>query len=442
MDRCTDHGNALRFVAQHSDRARYCHKMASWYLWDGARWCLDEKGAVNLLAESTAKSISGEAASATNRDISYQLAEWAKSSLQRPRLNNMLALAQSHLPVTQDQFDTNPWLLNVVNGTIDLKSGELLPHSHEHLITKMAPVEFDPDATCPLWGKTIRTILDGNEDLIRYMQKVIGYTLTGDIKEKSFFILHGSGDNGKTLFINAVMAVLGDYASSTGMETFIVAHPGAPSNDIMRLKGARLAMASEAERQFQLAEAKIKRLTGGDRYTARLLYREPIDFYPQFKIFLLTNQIPRFNVTDMALMNRIHLIPFGVTIPKEQQDKDLLDKLKLEASGILNWAITGCLLWQSEGLNPPGAVVAALEDHRLEVDVIGQFIEEHCVLESGAQVGVDQLHKTYSDWAVENGLDAIGRKGFTAALLARGYKKGRNAGAVMWSGIGLPEPTE
>jgi putative DNA primase/helicase len=411
-------------------------------LWDGKRWCLDETGRVNLLAESTAKSIAEEAARETDRTLTNQLLDWSKNSLQRQRLSNMLALAQSHLPVTPDQFDADPWLLNVENGTINLKTGDLEVHSQSHHITKMAPVVYDPDAKCPLWEKTVSTILGGDEDLIRYMQKVIGYSITGDTKEKCFFILHGSGDNGKTLFVNAVMAVLGEYASSTGMETFIVSLPGAPSNDIMRLKGARLAMASEAERQFQLAEAKIKRLTGGDMCTARLLYREPIDFYPQFKIFLLTNQIPRFSVTDIALMNRIHLIPFGVTIPKEKQDKDLLDKLKLEASGILNWAITGCLLWQAEGLNPPSAVVAALEDHRLEVDVIGRFIEECCVLESVSRVGVTQLHNAYSDWASQNDIDTIGRKGFTTALLARGFKKDRCSGAIMWSGIRIVVPTE
>jgi putative DNA primase/helicase len=441
MDKATDTGNAERFVAQHGTNAKYCNKMRSWYLWNGKSWALDDKQAVSLLAVDTARNIGNEAASATDITETMKLNDWAKKSLQRNRLANMVALAQPHLPITPDELDTNPWLLSVQNGTVDLKSGELLPHTPDHYITKVAPVEYAADATCPMWESTINTLLGGDQDLIRYMQKVIGYALTGDVKEKCFFVLHGTGDNGKTLFINAVMNLLGDYASSTTMDTFIVTGPGAASNDVMRLKGARLAMASEAEKQFSLAEAKIKRLTGSDMYTARLLYREPIDFYPTFKIFLLTNQIPRFNVTDVALMNRIHLVPFAVTIPKEEQDKDLLDKLKSEASGMLNWAIRGCLLWQREGLTPPRSVVNALEDHRLEVDVLARFMGERCVLEQDSKVGVTQLHEAYRFWSGEHDLDALGLKAFNTELKARGFKRGvRCAAGDVWANIRLDGP--
>jgi len=439
MDRCTDQGNAARFVEIHGLNARYCNPMRSWYLWNGKYWALDDTQKIKLLAQETVDQMSRDVAKITDPTEQINVKKWVTKSRQRGRLTNMVAMAEAYLPIKPEELDTDGWLLNVQNGTIDLSTGELLPHSQGHFISKVAQVEFDAHATCPIWDETLNTILAGDQDLMRYVQKVIGYALTGETKEKCFFILHGSGDNGKTLFINAVMAVLGDYAASTAMDTFIVNNPGAPGNDIMRLKGSRLAMASEAEKQFTLAEAKIKRLTGNDKYTARLLYKEPIDFYPEFKIFLLTNQIPKFSVTDVALMNRIHLVPFAVTIPKDQQDKDLLDKLKQEASGILNWAIRGCLLWQAEGLRPPKAVIAALEDYRLDVDVVARFIEECCMLVPAAKVGVNQLHNAYKEWCATYELDALGRKGFTDAVSARGFQKARAAGSVMWSGINITE---
>ncbi|TGU71626.1 hypothetical protein E4633_15060 [Geomonas terrae] len=443
MEKTTDIGNVERFVTLYGDVAKYCSKMKSWYLWTGKLWRLDESQKVLLLALETARSISQEAAAEKDINEARELNDWAKKSLQRNKLTNMLALTQPRLPISQDVLDSNPWLLNVQNGIVDLKTGSLLEHSPIHYMTKIAPVEYSPEAECPLWEATINTLFAGDRDLLRYIQKVIGYSLTGETREKCFFVLHGSGDNGKTLFINAVMSLLGDYAGSTMMETFIVSLPGAASSDVMRLKGARLVMASEAEKQFALAESKIKRLTGGDKYTACFKFKEPIDFYPTFKIFLLTNQIPRFNVTDVALMNRIHLIPFAVTISKEEQDKDLLDKLKQEASGILNWAIRGCLLWQQEGLKPPAIVVNALEDHRLEMDPVARFLGECCVMEPNSKVGVDALHKAYKTWAADNDLDAIGRKAFTATLTSRGYVKAREGSGYAWSCVRLnDQPTE
>lgn len=438
MSTMTDAGNADRFVSLHGENVRYCNPMRGWYIWNGKYWAFDETQQVALLVEETAKSISKEAAKVGNLAESMQLSKWATTSLQRNRLNNMLALAQARLPITPDEFDKNHWQLNVQNGTVDLKIGQLVPHDRSNYISKIAPVTFDPEATCPLWERTLNTIFDGDDRLIRYMQKVIGYALTGDVSEKCFFVLHGSGDNGKTLMMNAVMEVFGDYAASTAMDTFIVTLPGAASSDVMRLKGARLAMASEAEKQYNLAEAKIKRLTGGDKYTACFKYKEPIDFYPEFKIFLLTNQIPRFNITDKALLNRIRMIPFNVAIPPEQQDKHLLDKLKLECSGILNWAITGCLLWQQEGLEPPKTVVDALEDHRLQIDVVARFLNECCVLDPGSKVGVTPLHEAYKEWAISNDLDIMGRKVFNTALNSRGYQRApREPGGFVWSGIKL-----
>jgi len=313
----------------------------------------------------------------------------------------MLSLAESEpgIPIAPDQFDTDPWLLNCLNGTIDLKNGELRPHNRDDLITRMVPVEYDAKATCPLFLKFLDRIMGGNQSLISFLQKILGYSLTGSTREQCLFFLYGLGANGKSTLLNIVQSLWGDYATRTSSETFLAKKPGSIPNDVAALRGARLAIAVEVEQGRRLAEVLVKEMTGGDTISARFMRAEWFSFKPQFKILLAANHKPIIRGTDFAIWRRIRLIPFTVQIPKEEQDRDLPEKLSAELPGILNWAVAGCLQWHFGGLELPKEVDDATQDYRAEMDVLGGFIAERCIVDPGADATAAELYKSYTVWA-------------------------------------------
>jgi putative DNA primase/helicase len=353
----------------------------------------------------------------------------------------MIALAGPLCAAHPDDFDKDPWLLNLLNGTLDLRSGRLRPHKPQDLITKLAPVQYDPQAKAPTWRAFLERIFAGNQSLIRFVQKTHGYALTGDAREQCLFIEHGAGSNGKSTKQNVISGILGDYACSTPAETLLTKRQEYIPNDIARLKGARFVTSIESAEGRKLNEPLIKTFTGGDRITARFLHREFFEFMPTFKIFIATNHKPMIRGGDHAIWRRIRLIPFTVTIPEGDQDKELPRKLLTEAPGILNWLIEGCLAWQREGLGVPDEVRTATEDYRVEMDILTAFITDCCVTGDGYRTGAAYLYGTYRGWCADNREDPLSQRAFGLALGERGFKKTEDRrGRVVWAGVGLMTP--
>jgi putative DNA primase/helicase len=338
---CSDLGNAERLAHHYGDKLCYCHVWKKWLVWDDTKWAEDETGRIKQIAKKTVRKIYTEAKACEDDNKRQAVAKHALFSESKSRIDAMTSLAQSELPVRPDQFDKNRSLLNCKHGTIDLSTGELLPHNKDDFITKIAPVYYNKDATCPQWDKFLDRIMGGNQDLIKFLQRAVGYSLTGHVSEQCLFLFWGSGANGKSTFLRTIGNLLGDFSQHTATETLLVKQKGAITNDIARMKGARFITASESEKEHRLAENLIKQMTGDDIICARFLHQEFFEFEPEYKIFLGTNNKPIIKGNDHAIWRRIKLVPFKILIPEEEQDKDLIDKLKKEYSGILNWAIEG-----------------------------------------------------------------------------------------------------
>jgi putative DNA primase/helicase len=328
-------------------------------------------------------------------------------------------------------------LLNVENGTLNLRTGELEKHKKEDYITRLAQVTYDPKATAPTWDRFLNEIMQENAALVEFLRRGIGYAATGSTEEQCLFILYGTGANGKSTFLNTLKALLGDYSQQTPTDSLLVKRDGAIPNDLARLKGARLVTAIEAEDGKRLAESLVKQLTGGDTITARFLRQEFFEFEPTFKIFLATNHRPVIKGTDNAIWRRIRLIPFDVTFPEDQQDRHLSKKLMEELPGILNWVIHGCLDWREMGLDIPDKVLEATQGYREDMDVLGGFIGECC--ETGVRFTsrAKELYKRYEQWCADNGERPASNKKFGQSLIERGFEKDRSKHGIIYYGIQL-----
>jgi putative DNA primase/helicase len=440
----TDLGNGQRLVARHGRDLRYCYPWGRWLLWDGQRWGKDSTGEVDRRAKETVRRIYAEAAEIEDKDLRNALVNHARHSESDSKRQAMINSAKSEpeIPIMPDDLDRDPWLLNVLNGTLDLRTGELRPHERGDLISKLAPVEFDGEAECPAWGKFLERIFNHNFDLILFLKKAVGYALTGNTREQCLFFLYGLGANGKSTFLDVIQTMLGDYATQTTSETFMVKKQGGQlSNDVADLRGARFVSAVEIESGRRMAEVLIKQMTGGDRLKARFLYSEFFEFKPEFKIFLAANHKPVIRGTDNAIWRRIYLIPFTVQIPREEQDRELPDKLKAEFPGILNWAKEGCINWKNHDLDPPQSVQEATQTYREEMDILGNFLSECCLVVPGASASAKDLYEAYYKWAEDNGEKRpLSQRNFGVNLTERGFQRGRSTGGQhFWWGIGLKE---
>jgi P4 family phage/plasmid primase-like protien len=434
----TDLGNAERFVAQHGENVRYCYPWRKWLVCTGARWERDETGRVHRLAKEAVRSIYREASEEEDEDKRKALAKHARASESETRIRAMLELAKSEVPVSPDKLDADPMLLNASNGTIDLRTGELREHRREDLITKIAPVEYDPNAAAPLWEAFLERVLPG-EDLRKFVQRAAGYSAAGDTSEQCMFIHHGPGANGKSTFQEALSAALGDYAMRTPTETLLVKRSGGVPNDVARLKGARFVTASETEEGRRLAESLVKDLTGQDTISARFMWAEWFDFKPTHALHLSTNHKPEIRGTDAAIWRRIRLIPWAVTIPPLEQDKRLPEKLRGEVPGVLAWIIRGCLDWRREGLPPPEEVRQATKAYRSEMDVLAAFLADCCVRGEDEEAFAGDLWGAWKRWSEETGEQTGSRKRFGGGLAERGFLNHRDSktGRKVWSGLSL-----
>jgi len=355
--------------------------------------------------------------------------KWSIQSEAQYRIEAALKMAASHpqVAVTFKDFDTDhsKMLMACTNGVVELTTGGLREGNPTDMLTRSSNLPYLLGEPCPRWLRFLDEIFSGDEGRILYIHKLIGYCLTGSTQEQKFYILYGTGWNGKSVLMNILRKVMGDYADNTPSSTLLAdpRGPKAQTNDLAALKGKRLVTAAEVNEGARLDEGRVKAMTGGDPITARFLRREFFTFYPQFKLFLAVNHKPNIWGTDVAIWRRIDLIPFTVQFNEKTADQNLQNELASEAPAILAWAVEGCLRWQREGLGHADAVSQATRDYREENDVLGAFLQERTISDLGARVQSSKLHQAYKEWA-----DATGNKHFSnitlsKKLVERGFEK-------------------
>jgi putative DNA primase/helicase len=423
-DRFTDLFNCRLFANEWRASVRYSYDRNAWLVFDGRRWSPD-RAAIENRAKTTVENLHKIALTIRDEDRRRRFRAHALKSEQAGRISSMLELARSEpgIPVEERKLDADPWVLNAQNGTIDLRLGELWPHRPEDLITRIVPVDYDAGARCPRWEAFIAWAMQGDRQLIHFLQRAVGYSISGSTAEQVLFMPHGGGGNGKSTFLETLQHVFGDYALSTPPDTLLAKRLDNIPNDVARLEGARFVVAIEAEEGRRLAEAKLKMLTGGDTVTARFLHREFRQFRPTFKLWFGVNHKPEIRGTDHAIWRRIRLIPFSTTIADAERDPNLVEKLRAEAPGILAWAVQGCMAWQFEGLAPPVAVLEATSEYRRESDETQRFIDERCIVGKHESCRAGELFKAYCTWAEQEGLKPMSQTAVGRRLTEKGFAK-------------------
>jgi putative DNA primase/helicase len=436
-----DDGNARRLALDHGDDLRFLAGVG-WFRWDGVRWRRDLDGGAMRAAKVTIRGLLEQAARTEDKDRAERLFKFGITSLSRSHLEAMVALAASEeaLLVEAADLDADDFLLNVENGTLDLTTGRLREHRREDRITKIAPVPFEPEAACPRWLNYLDASFRGDADLIAYVQRCVGYTLTGDTGEQCLFIVQGDGENGKTTAVELLGDLLGDYATVIDPALLMAAtrptSPGAPRPDLVRLHGARYVPAVEVEQGAQLAEALIKQLTGGSTITARELHQKGgIEFRPAFKLWLDANHLPHVRGTDHAIWRRLRVIPYLHRV--ERPDRHLPAVLRAEAPGILAWAVRGCLDWQRHGLGEPVAVRDATADYRQEQDTVANFLDARCELADDGLAPAGLLYEAYKNHCANRDLAHLPVQSFKSALLARGVTHRKTKKGAFYEGVRL-----
>ncbi|MGH2934975.1 MAG: DNA primase family protein [Gaiellaceae bacterium] len=436
--RLTDVGNARRLLALHGDDLRFIHTWRRWLVWDGRRWALDDTGESVRRMIDTVRRLAATAAAIDDADARKALMRHALGSEREARVRGALALAEAldGVPVLHDDLDADPLLLNVANGTLDLRTGELRPHARGDLITKLAPVDYQQDAAAPAFEAFMRRILP-DPDLRRFVVTLLGYSLTGLTTEQILVMLYGTGANGKTTLLELARTLFGDYGQQAPAETFLERRDTIP-NDVARLRGARFVAATETGEGRRLNEVLVKRLTGGDTIAARFMRSEWFEFKPQFKAWLATNHKPEVRGTDEAIWRRIRLVPFAVTIPPEERDPALPARLRNELPGILNLAVKGCLDWQYDGtLSTPNAVTEATSGYRADSDHVGRFLDDCCILNPDARAKTGDLYNRYGYWCTANGEHSLSQKALAQRLEERGLTPQRLNTGRWWNGVGI-----
>jgi putative DNA primase/helicase len=435
----TDLGNTERFVHLYGDQLRYCYQNKSWYIWDGRRWERDQKMRAMEFVHETVRRILNDA---VNTRLSKEQANLATlhalKSENSPRMKAILEHARPKLSIAQAELDAHPMLLNVKNGVVDLKTGQLLPHNPKLLLSQIANTPFVKTATCPRWLAFVDWCFNSDQYLIDFVQKGIGYSIAGEIREQNFFVLYGDSDNGKSTFINVIRLLLGDYGYAAP-HTLIIKqrHEGHPT-ELAALKGRRVVAVSETNKYAPLNIRRMKDLTNRTM-TARFMGGNFFEFSQSHTIWIDTNHRPVINdPNDAGIWKRVKPIPFLNKIAKKDRDINLEDKLLAEAPGILSWLVEGCVAYQRKGLAEPPIVVKAKRDYKGEHDVIGAFLEDCCNLDNPkAIVSTSSLFKAYQDWCVNNNEHSISNRVFGREIKARGFGSKKSNGVRQYVGIEL-----
>ncbi|MBS4461208.1 DNA primase [Aerococcaceae bacterium zg-B36] len=406
-----DMGNAQRFMSAFGENVLYSYINKVWYYYANKYWAVDELGKVYSMADYIANNIHKEPVSVsdpTNEKLVEEavkaLSKHVKATRSVKGKRNMLEDVKHHVSVAPNEFDANGLLFNTQNGYIDLANGHLMEHSKEKKFTRISFAEYREDAECPRWLAFLDEIFEGNKELIDYMQRAIGYSLSAETSEQVMFILLGNGRNGKSVLLNVLNDVFGTYAMNIQPHTIAIKGnvSGGANPDIARLQGARFVTTTEPNRGMKFDEGVIKQITGDDKLTARFLYGTDFEFKPEFKLWMATNYKPIITGTDEGIWRRMVIIPFNYYVTPDKVDKRLTYKLKEEITGILKWCVEGYQLWRENGLNEPKIIAEQRHEYRNEMDMVAQFVEETCIVNPLASVKASELWQFFRDWVKEN----------------------------------------
>lgn len=448
----TEMGNAERLVERDGNDLRFIN--GKWYVWDGTRFREDDTGEIDRRAKDTVRTIYDEAAAQTDPDRRKALAEHAKRSESASQIRAMIKLAESDPSVARrvDDMDRDDFLLTVLNGTVDLRTGELRTHRREDEITKLAPIRVSASATCPLWDAAILAIMDGREEMVRYLYRQLGSALTASTRDQVLFVWWGAGGNGKSTVLRMARAIWGDYAGTVRTDALMERSGGGHNEDVARLRGLRLVFAVETAEGKRLNVALVKTLTGGDALSASFKHGHVFEFQPKFKPILATNHLPKIPGGGEAMWRRIKLHPFTVRFagPDENaegialaRDDTLEDRIRAEEiPGIFNRILAGCIEWQRIGLDPPKEAQQATAEYRREESPERRFIEETFTRDPAGKVLSKDLLSKYAAWCAENDEVALTPKALHAKLRALGLESGKTHGDRIWKGVRDPTQTE
>lgn len=429
----TDDALALKFTSKYADDWRYVAAWGHWLHWDGGRWIRE----TTLKAFDLARRVCREASS---RCLKPNIAAKVASAGTVAAVERLARADRKHAAGVGD-WDRDPGILNTSGAIANLHTGELKPHARSYYLTKITAAT--PQGAAPTWLRFLADITGGDDELQRYLARMAGYALTGVTTEHALFFLYGTGANGKSVFLNTLAAVMGDYAVSAPIDTFLENKNEKHPTDLAGLRGARLVTSIEVEKGKRWAEAKIKSLTGGDKIAARFMRQDFFEYKPQFKLIIAGNNKPAIRDVDEAMRRRLHLVPFTVTIPPEKRDQTLSERLLAEKDGILRWMLDGCLEWQKTGLKPPASVVSATEEYLESEDAIGRWIEDECVHDINAEGTTDELFASWQLWAEKAGEYVGNKRRFSDDLDKRGFIRRRSGHARCraFRGIGLKGKT-
>jgi putative DNA primase/helicase len=404
---------------------------------DSKQWYRREIQVFEPVADAIAQGVVSDFAQMAHKLLGHD-ERFPKAIKSRSRINAVLELSRSRLTVPSHVIDRDRHLVGLSDGRLfDLRNSDFVTRE-DVFVTKKLGATFDPATQCPRWLKFLDTIFAGNRDIVDFVQRAVGYSLSGETTEQCLFIMTGTGANGKSTFINAVREVFGDYAGTTPMQTLTVSHfLTGQTNDLAAMEGKRFVSASDGEAGQRLAESKIKNMTGGDRIACRALYKDFREYDPQFKLWVATNDLPEVSGTEEAIWRRIRVIKFPVTISEKDRDPTLTANLATEASGILNWALDGYAAWKTGGLKPPVEVTEATGSYRRDNDVVGQFIEARCVENPNAKSSSRMLFENYVAWCTEVGQPAVPLVSFGKELKRKGFAPDKRRNGNGWIGIDL-----
>lgn len=442
-----DRGNAQRFVSHVDGRVRYVIERRTFIYWppNGHRWIEDQDDleCMALMKESNER-IWDEARMCVDEKRKSALARFALIAQNTPKVRSSLDSVKSEPDIKFGalELDADPYLLGVENGVVELRTGKFRSGRREDLITKSMGCAYDRDAKCPRWLKFLDQITGSDPEFIRYLQLLVGYSLTGEMVLQILLFVFGPGATGKTIFLETVKSLFGTYARNLRTE-ILMSRPrgGGASEDEARLFGARFVTVNETADGMRFNSALVKDLTGGDTITARRLYENSFEFRPQFTLWMRGNTKPEFNGEDDGMGRRIKLIPFSLTIPPAKRDEHLREKLARELPGILNWAIEGCLKWQRDELHEPAVVKDATADYISEMDSLGTFVDEWCVVDPERFIAAGRLYAEYTFWCGRSGLTPVSTNRMAELLKRLGCRSTRlridRKPSRVWAGIDL-----